>query len=123
MSAGDETSTRTSISALLANGPRAIGVGVEQFSDALRPWDPGVVTVDWRPPSGGSAVTEALRQLSESAVAERINAANERVLARTPVGRWGVPADLAGVAVFLASRASDFVTGTAIPVDGGFSIA
>jgi len=46
---------------------------------------------------------------------------HERVLARTPAGRWGVPEDLAGVAVFLASRASDFVTGAAIPVDGGFS--
>jgi 2-dehydro-3-deoxy-D-gluconate 5-dehydrogenase len=47
----------------------------------------------------------------------------ERVLARTPAGRWGQPADLAGIAVFLASSASDFVTGTAIPVDGGYSIA
>jgi 2-deoxy-D-gluconate 3-dehydrogenase len=47
----------------------------------------------------------------------------ERVLARTPAGRWGAPADLAGIAVFLASQASDFVTGTAIPVDGGYSIA
>jgi 2-dehydro-3-deoxy-D-gluconate 5-dehydrogenase len=46
----------------------------------------------------------------------------ERVEARTPAGRWGVPADLAGVAVFLASHASDFVTGTAIPVDGGYSV-
>ena len=48
---------------------------------------------------------------------------NERVLARTPAGRWGVPQDLAGIAVFLASRASDFVTGAAIPVDGGYAIA
>jgi 2-deoxy-D-gluconate 3-dehydrogenase len=48
---------------------------------------------------------------------------NERVLARVPAGRWGQPSDLAGIAVFLASRASDFVTGTAIPVDGGYSIA
>jgi len=46
----------------------------------------------------------------------------ERVVARTPAGRWGEPDDLKGVAVFLASRASDFVTGTALPVDGGFSI-
>jgi len=46
---------------------------------------------------------------------------HERVLARTPAGRWGVGDDLAGIAVFLAGRASDFVTGTAIPVDGGFS--
>jgi 2-deoxy-D-gluconate 3-dehydrogenase len=46
---------------------------------------------------------------------------NERVLARTPAGRWGEPADLAGIAEFLAAPASDFVTGTAIPVDGGYS--
>jgi 2-dehydro-3-deoxy-D-gluconate 5-dehydrogenase len=46
---------------------------------------------------------------------------HERVLARTPAGRWGTPEDLAGIAVFLASKASDFVTGTAIPVDGGYA--
>ena len=46
---------------------------------------------------------------------------HHRVLAGTPAGRWGVPEDLAGIAVFLAARASDFVTGAAIPVDGGFS--
>ena len=46
---------------------------------------------------------------------------HERVLARTPAGRWGDPADFAGIAVFLASGASDFVTGTAIAVDGGYS--
>ena len=48
---------------------------------------------------------------------------HERVEARTPAGRWGVPTDLSGIAAFLASPASDFVTGTAIPVDGGFSIS
>jgi len=47
---------------------------------------------------------------------------NERVLARTPAGRWGDPKDFAGIAVFLASAASDFVTGAAIPVDGGYSV-
>ena len=46
---------------------------------------------------------------------------NERVLARTPAGRWGKPDDFAGIAVFLASPASDFITGAAIPVDGGYS--
>jgi 2-deoxy-D-gluconate 3-dehydrogenase len=46
---------------------------------------------------------------------------HERVLARTPADRWGVGDDLAGVAVFLASPASDFITGAAIPVDGGYS--
>ena len=47
---------------------------------------------------------------------------NERVLARTPAGRWGRPQDLGGIAIFLASAASDFVTGTAIAVDGGYSV-
>lgn len=47
---------------------------------------------------------------------------HERVLARTPAGRWGAAHDFAGIAVFLASAASDFITGTAIPVDGGYSV-
>jgi 2-deoxy-D-gluconate 3-dehydrogenase len=47
---------------------------------------------------------------------------NDNVLRRTPAGRWGVIDDMAGVAVFLASSASDFVTGAVIPVDGGYSI-
>ncbi|MBX7215288.1 MAG: glucose 1-dehydrogenase [Thermoflexales bacterium] len=46
---------------------------------------------------------------------------NERVLARTPAGRWGTLDDVEGIAVFLASPASDFVTGAAIPLDGGYS--
>ena len=51
-----------------------------------------------------------------------IEGLSDRVLARTPAGRWGVPDDLAGIAVFLCSAASNFVTGTAIPVDGGYAI-
>jgi 2-deoxy-D-gluconate 3-dehydrogenase len=47
---------------------------------------------------------------------------HDRVLSRTPAGRWGDPNDFAGIAVFLSSPASDFVTGSAIPVDGGFSV-
>lgn len=50
-----------------------------------------------------------------------IEGLHERVLTRTPAGRWGDPADFAGIAVFLASSASDFVTGSAIPVDGGYA--
>ena len=53
---------------------------------------------------------------------EEVTGLHERVLARTPAGRWGEPADLAGIAVFLCSAASDFITGTAIPVDGGYSV-
>ena len=57
--------------------------------------------------------TSAMQQLPEL---------YDRVLSRTPQGRWGQPEDLAGAAVFLASRASDFVTGVALPVDGGYSV-
>jgi 2-deoxy-D-gluconate 3-dehydrogenase len=46
----------------------------------------------------------------------------ERVTARTPAGCWGAPENFAGIAVFLASRASGFGTGTAIPVAGGYPV-
>jgi 2-dehydro-3-deoxy-D-gluconate 5-dehydrogenase len=46
---------------------------------------------------------------------------HERVIQGTPAARWGRPDDLAGAAVFFSSRASDFVTGAVLPVDGGFS--
>ena len=46
---------------------------------------------------------------------------HQQVLTRTPADRWGEINDMSGIAVFLASAASDFVTGTAIPIDGGFS--
>jgi 2-dehydro-3-deoxy-D-gluconate 5-dehydrogenase len=54
------------------------------------------------------------------AARQQVPGLNELVLARTPAARWGTPDDLAGLAVFLASPASGFVTGAAIPCDGGF---
>jgi 2-deoxy-D-gluconate 3-dehydrogenase len=45
----------------------------------------------------------------------------ERVLDRMPQKRWGDGGDMAGIAAFLASPASDYITGTAIPVDGGYT--
>jgi 2-deoxy-D-gluconate 3-dehydrogenase len=48
---------------------------------------------------------------------------NERVLSRTPIGRWGRPEDLQGTAIYLATAASNFVTGVALPVDGGYSVS
>jgi len=57
------------------------------------------------------------------AVREGPNGIRQQVIQRTPAERWGQPGDLAGAAVFFSSRASDFVTGTALPVDGGFSSA
>ena len=45
---------------------------------------------------------------------------SREILGRIPAGRWGAPEDLAGVAVFLASRASDYIQGAIVPVDGGW---
>ncbi|MCD9032738.1 2-dehydro-3-deoxy-D-gluconate 5-dehydrogenase KduD [Luteimonas sp. Y-2-2-4F] len=55
--------------------------------------------------------TEALRRDADR---------NRAILERIPAGRWGVPADLAGAAVFLSSAASDYVHGAVVPVDGGW---
>ena len=45
---------------------------------------------------------------------------NRAILERIPAGRWGKPDDIGGAAVFLASRASDYVNGVVLPVDGGW---
>ena len=45
-----------------------------------------------------------------------------KVSERIAIGKWGIPEDLAGAAIFLASRASDYITGTSIVVDGGYSV-
>ncbi len=60
--------------------------------------------------------TELTREARKS-----IPVLHSRLMMRTPARRWGTPGDLAGIAVFLASRASDFITGAAIPVDGGYA--
>ena len=58
-----------------------------------------------------------------TAPVEEREAFRDTIIARTPAGRFGEPDELAGTAVFLASSASDFVTGQSLPVDGGYSIA
>jgi NAD(P)-dependent dehydrogenase (short-subunit alcohol dehydrogenase family) len=50
-------------------------------------------------------------------------AKRDAITARTPLGRWGKPADVAGAALFLASPAAAFITGAVLPVDGGYSVA
>ena len=52
---------------------------------------------------------------------EEVPGMHEKVISRSPMKRWGVPEDFAGLAVFLASPASNFVTGASIFIDGGFS--
>ena len=48
---------------------------------------------------------------------------SQAIVDRTPLGRWGEPADLVGPALFLCSPAAGFITGAVLPVDGGYSIA
>jgi len=79
----------------LANEWASRGVNVNAIA-------PGYITTD---------ATEALRLDTERSAA---------LASRIPAGRWGVPEDLAGATVFLASRASDYVNGTTIAVDGGW---
>jgi 2-deoxy-D-gluconate 3-dehydrogenase len=53
---------------------------------------------------------------------KEMEAMNDEIIARTPAGRWGQPDELIGAPVFLASPASDFVTGEVVRVDGGYAI-
>ena len=62
----------------------------------------------------GYFATDNTQALREDEIRSR------EIMARIPAGRWGVPADLGGAAVFLASAASDYVHGAIIPVDGGW---
>jgi 2-deoxy-D-gluconate 3-dehydrogenase len=62
-----------------------------------------------------TALTRKIRTESEGAY--------ERILARTPAGRWGRPEDLQGTAIYLATAASNFVTGVTLPVDGGYAVS
>jgi NAD(P)-dependent dehydrogenase (short-subunit alcohol dehydrogenase family) len=50
-------------------------------------------------------------------------ARNAAILARTPLGRWAAPDDIAGAVVFLCSPAARFITGAVLPVDGGYLVS
>ena len=75
-------------------------------------WAPLGINVNAIAP--GYIATDNTRALQADAVRSR------SILERIPAGRWGEPGDLAGATVFLASRASDYVCGTVVPVDGGW---
>ena len=57
-----------------------------------------------------------------AAARRQVPGISERVAARTPLGRWGKPEDIAGAAIYLCSAAADFVTGASLTIDGGYSI-
>jgi 2-deoxy-D-gluconate 3-dehydrogenase len=89
--------------------------GVVQLSKSLAvAWAPDNIQVNAILP--GWIDTELTREGRRE-----IPGLHERVLARTPAARWGHPDDFAGIAVFLASSASDFITGAVIAVDGGYA--
>ena len=89
--------------------------GVEQLTKSLAiAWAPDGIRVNALAP--GFIVTE------QSARARQDPAFVEAIEARTPLGRWGAPGDLAGAALFLASPLAAFVTGACLPVDGGYSV-
>jgi len=85
---------------------------VKQLTRALAvEWAPHHINVNAIGP--GYILTDLTRPLSED------DTFNCWIRERTPMGRWGTPADLAGATVFLASSASDFITGQILYVDGG----
>lgn len=87
--------------------------GIAQLTKSLAiAWAPDGIRVNALAPGWiATALTAALR---EDATRET------PILSRTPLGRWGTPEDLAGPALFLASPSAGFVTGTVLPVDGGY---
>ena len=93
----------------------AAKAGVVQLTKSLGvSWGPDGIQVNAILP--GWIDTELTREARR-----QVPALDARVVARTPVGRWGESSEIAGTAVYLASPASDFVTGAALPVDGGYS--
>lgn len=87
--------------------------GVAQLTKALaNEWAPHGIQVNAIAPGYIATTNTQALQADETR--------NRQILERIPAGRWGKPADLAGAAVFLASAASDYVTGTVLTVDGGW---
>ena len=87
--------------------------GIAQLTKALaNEWAPYGVNVNAVAP--GYIATDNTRALREDETRSR------QILERIPAGRWGEPADVAGAFVFLSSRASDYVHGIVLPVDGGW---
>jgi 2-deoxy-D-gluconate 3-dehydrogenase len=67
-----------------------------------------------------NAIAPGYFQTENTRVLQQDETRNRQILDRIPAGRWGAPHDLAGAALFLASPASDYVTGTVLVVDGGW---
>ena len=89
--------------------------GIAQLTKSLAiAWAPDGIRVN--------AIAPGFIVTNQSARARQDPAFTKAIEQRTPLGRWGQPADLAGMALFLASDAAAFVTGSCFAVDGGYSI-
>ena len=67
-----------------------------------------------------NAIAPGYMETDNTAALRADAARNREIMARIPAGRWGAPQDMAGAVVFLASRASDYVNGHVLAVDGGW---
>jgi NAD(P)-dependent dehydrogenase (short-subunit alcohol dehydrogenase family) len=96
-------------------GYGAAKAGLAQLGKTLAiAWAPQGIRVN--------AIAAGMIETRMTAIVKETPEMNEPVLARTPLGRWGRPDDVAGAALFLASSQASFVTGSTLVVDGGYSV-
>jgi NAD(P)-dependent dehydrogenase (short-subunit alcohol dehydrogenase family) len=86
--------------------------GVVQLTKAL--------AVAWAPTIRVNAIAPGWIETDLSRGAREDPARSDAIVARTPAGRWGQPDDIGGAVVFLCSDAARFITGTMLPIDGGY---
>lgn len=87
--------------------------GVAQLTKAL--------AVAWAPSIRVNAIAPGWVETELTKAAQADPARSDAIIARTPFGRWGKPGDIGGAVVFLCSDAAGFITGTVLPVDGGYT--
>ena len=86
--------------------------GVAQLTKSL--------AVAWAPAIRVNAIAPGWIETDLTKAAQADKARSDAIVARTPFGRWGKPEDIGGAVVFLCSDAAGFITGTVLPVDGGY---
>ena len=86
--------------------------GVAQLTKAL--------AVAWAPTIRVNAIAPGWIETELTKAAQADQARSDAIIARTPQGRWGTPDDIGGAVVFLCSEAAKFITGTVLPIDGGY---